>query len=164
MPAMKLKQVLNRVPFKLLAPLFIFVNCLSIVLYLVLWPLAYLYGLLLCTRIWVEWGKQGKDVLLIYTRSVHSDDWMARILSLLGNRAVLLNYDEREHWNRWSPEVQLFGIFGPRSIPDRFTPELLPAAIIFRQFRAPKKLTFGERSKDREDRLEQLRSELTVGK
>lgn len=46
----------------------------------------------------------------------HSEEWMSRIQSVVGTRAVVLNYDERASSDRWSLPAQLFQIFGPRAI------------------------------------------------
>lgn len=153
-------RVLDKVPFKLLVPCFILAFYLSILLYLVLSPFIFLYGLLLCARAWIEWDRQGKDVVLVHMAGVHSTEWLSRIFPLVGRRAILLNYDERDEWDGQSLAVQLFNIFGPHAIPERFTPHSLPAVILFKKFRLPKKFTFGERSKEREARLERLSGDL----
>jgi len=155
-----MKRVLDKVPFKLLVPLFFLAVYLSILLYLVFSPFIFLYGLLLCARAWIEWDRQGKDVVLVHVNGMHSAEWLSRILPLVESRAILLNYDERNEWDRWSLAVQLFNIFGPHAMPERFTPYSLPAVILFKRFRLPKKFTFGKRSKELEERLDQLRSEL----
>jgi hypothetical protein len=64
---MRLGDILNKVPFKLLIPLFVFIYYLSILLYILFLPLAYVYGWLLCSQVWIEWKKQGKDTPVVYT-------------------------------------------------------------------------------------------------
>jgi hypothetical protein len=135
----------------------------SVLLYVVISPFIFLYGLLLCPTAWIEWGRQGKDLLVVDTDSAHSKEWMLRILPIVGERAVFLDYGKRDQWERWSLAVQLFGIFGPHGIPERFTPYSLPAVILFEKLHRPKTFTFGERSKNREAKLEQLRSKLGMG-
>ena len=157
-----LREILNKISFKFLAPIFYLTFILSILLYVVLSPLIYLYGLLLCTQVWIEWAKQGKDAIVIQTESEHSQEWISRLLPLIGDRAFLLNYSERDRWDRWSLPAQLFEIFGPRGMPERFTPHSLPAVIVFRKFHRPRKFTFGERSKESEEKLNQLRAELVL--
>jgi hypothetical protein len=152
-----LRGILNRVPFTALVPIFYLVSVLSILLYIVLSPLIYLYGLMLCSRVWIEWAKQGKDVLVVHTDGEHTNQWLPRLRLVVGNRAVFLNYNERD---RWTLSAQLFGIFGPHAMPERFTPGILPAVMVFKRLRLPRKFTFGERSKGPEEKLEQLRSEL----
>jgi hypothetical protein len=41
-------------------------------------------------------------------------------------------------------------------MPEQFTAHSLPAAIVFRTFRRPMVFTFGERSKDREKKVDEL--------
>lgn len=155
-----LRAILNKIPFNLLVPFVYLVSILSILLYVVLSPLSYLYGLLLCSRVWIEWEKRGKDVLAVHSGGKHSEEWMSRIQSVVGTRAVVLNYDERESWDRWSLPAQLFQIFGPHAMPERFTPGNLPAVIVFKRLRSPKRFTFGKRSRQPEEKLERLRAEL----
>jgi hypothetical protein len=157
---MRLRDILNKVPFKILVPFVFLIYYLSILLYVVFLPLAYVYGRILCTQVWIEWEKQGKDVLVVYTGAQHSEQWMSRIRELVGTRAVFLNYDDRDRWDRWSLPAQLFHIFGPHAIPDRFTADNLPAVIVFRRIKSPAKFVFGKRTKEAEARLEQLRTEL----
>lgn len=54
-----LRADLNRIPFKLLVPFVYLVTILSILLYVVLSPLIFRYGLLLCSRVWIAWEKRG---------------------------------------------------------------------------------------------------------
>lgn len=158
---MRLRDILNKVPFKILVPFVVLIYYLSILLYVVFLPLAYVYGRLLCARVWIEWEKQGNDALIVYTGGQHSEEWMSRIRDLVGAPAVFLNYDDRDRWDRWSLPAQLFHIFGPHAIPDRFTPDNLPAVIVFRRIQSPAKFIFGKRTKEPEAGLERLRAELT---
>jgi hypothetical protein len=135
---------------------------LSILLYVALSPLIFLYGLLLCPIVWIEWAKEGKDMLFIDKDGKYSREWIARILPMVGERAMFLNYSQHDRWERWSLVVQIFEIFGPHGMPERFTQYSLPAVILFRNLRLPRKFTFGEHCEDRETKLEQLRSELAI--
>ena len=56
------REILSKVPLGLLQPVFYTIFVLSILLYIALSPLVYLYGLLLCTMVWIEWKKEGKDL------------------------------------------------------------------------------------------------------
>jgi hypothetical protein len=125
--------------------------------------LVFLYGLLLRPMVWIEWQKWGTDVLVIEAQSEHSREWMARLSPLVSGRAVFLNWNERGQWDNWSLPVQLFHVFGPQGMPERFTEHSLPAVIVFRQLRPPKRFTFRTRSKDLEATLEHLRAELDLG-
>jgi hypothetical protein len=158
---MHLREILNRVPFKLLIPFLFLAFYVPILLYVVLSPLIYLYGLLLCSRVWIEWEEQGKDVLIVHTDGEHSEEWMSRIRPVVGDRAVLLNYNERDRWDRWSLPVQLFEIFGPQTMPGDFRRYALPSVIFFRKLHRPRKFSFGK-PKDCETRLENLRSEIAA--
>jgi hypothetical protein len=155
-----LRTVLNKLPFRVLVPVFVLVNVLSILLYVMLLPLIYLYGLLLCSKVWIEWEKEGKDVLVLQADSKHSREWMSRILPLVGSRAVLLDYSQRHNWERWSLPVQLIQIFGPHGMPERFTVHSLPAVILFRRLHRPERFFFGGRSKNCEEKIERLRAAL----
>ena len=154
-----LRAILNKLPFRVLVPVFVLISILSILLYVMLSPLIYLYGLLLCSKLWIEWDREGKDALILQVDSEHSREWMSRILPLVGGRAVLLDYSQRERWDRWSLSVQLVAIFGPHGVPERFTVHSLPAVILFRKLRRPEKFLFGDRSKN-EEKIERLRAAL----
>jgi len=156
----RLRAILNRVPFKLLIPFIFLVFYLPILLYVVLWPLLYVYGLLLCSRVWIEWEERGKDILVVHTDGQHSEQWMSRIRPVIGDRALFLNYSERDRWDRWSLPAQLFEIFGPQAMPENFRQYALPSVIVFRRLHRPKKFNFGKRSEDREEKLEKLGAEL----
>jgi hypothetical protein len=156
------KPVLDNLPFRLAIPVMFALFYLSVLLYVLAFPFVRLYGLLLCPAVWIEWGRRGKDVLVVDFDSAHSKEWMERILPLVGSRAVFLNYSNRDHWNGSSLENQLYEVFGPHGMPERFTVNSLPAVILFIKLRRPKVFTFGNHSKDREDKMERLRSELAV--
>ncbi|HYL78324.1 MAG TPA: hypothetical protein VEU96_29305 [Bryobacteraceae bacterium] len=59
------------------------------------------------------WQAQGKDLLLVYSNSPNwkhyvEEKWLPR----WGNRAVVLNWSERQNWQRERrPEVALFRVF-----------------------------------------------------
>jgi hypothetical protein len=142
-------------------PLIVFIFYLSIFLFIICLPLVRLYGLMLCPMVWIEWARDGKDLLIIHTDSKHSKEWEARLAPFMGNRAVFLNYGECEHWDRWSLPAQLYEIFGPHGMPERFTEGSLPSAIVFRKLHWPRTFNFGTDCKDREDKLEVLCAVLT---
>ncbi len=156
-----LKGLLNKVPFWFVVPFYYLLFVSSVLLYLVLSPLVYFYGLLRCCEAWIEWSKEGKDVLVVDCASEHSSEWMSRLVPLLGSRSALLHWSERKDWDRWSLAPQLFDIFGPHGMPEMFTASSLPAAIVFRKLlRLPKVFTFGAHSKNLEEKFEQLRGAL----
>ena len=55
------------------------------------------------------WGRQGKDLLIVYS---NSPNWQAYVeehwLPRWGHRAVVLNWSQRKQWERRQPEVGLF--------------------------------------------------------
>ena len=55
------------------------------------------------------WGRQGKDLLIVYSNSPHWQTYVEQNwLPKWGHRAVLLNWSERKRWKRRQPEVALF--------------------------------------------------------
>ena len=146
-------------PFKVIAPLFYLMCLLSILLYILFSPLLFLYGLVLSTVAWKKWKKRGKDVLVIHNGERSSEVWIEQILPLVKERAEFLNYEESKDWRRWSLPVQLFYRFGPQPIPQSFVPHFLPAVIVLRSSRLPKKFCFGRQS-ELETNIRQLRLEL----
>jgi hypothetical protein len=145
-----------------MTPLFYALYFTSIFAFLLLWPIVLLYGfLILCPLLWVKWGRSGTNVLLVVSNTEEARDWSARIIPLVVTKAVLLDYEQVDRWPRWSVASQLFHIFGPHPIPERFMRYSLPVAIVVRQWRWPKRFGFGSRRKDRELVLDQLRAELS---
>jgi hypothetical protein len=153
------RDLINILFLRVAAPFFYLLFLSSILAVVVAWPFAYLYGLLLCSMVWIDWSKKGKDLLVVYSSSEHSE-WMTRLSPLIRDRAVLLDYTTRNTWPRTSPEVLLFEIFGAKPIPEFVRQFYLPCVIVFPMFRRPQTFTFGKSSKDREDRFEQLRATL----
>jgi hypothetical protein len=145
-------------PFRLALP-FAVVGVLfyaSILLYVLLYPLIYLYSRLLCFFSWY-WLPTGKEILVVHDNSEHSSEWIRKILPLLTERSTYLKWKDHKNWNRWSVPVQLFHQFGPHPIPQFFMPHSLPAVLVFRKFHTPKLFTFGDLSREREMKLDQLR-------
>jgi hypothetical protein len=139
-------------------PFFYLLFFSSILLFVVLSPFIYLYGLLLCSMVWIDWSKKGKDLLVVYSSSEHSEEWMTRLSPLIADRAVFLDYGTRKTWERSSPAVLLFEIFGPKPTTEFFLQFYLPCVIVFPMFRRPITFNFGTHLKDREERFEQLRA------
>jgi hypothetical protein len=156
------RDLLNILFLRVGAPFFYLLFFSSILLFVVLSPFIYLYGLLLCSMVWIDWSKKGKDLLVVYSSSEHSEGWMTRLSPLIQDRAVLLDYTTRKTWPRTSPEVLLFEIFGPRPTTEFFLQFYLPCVIVFPMFRRPITFNFGTHPKDREERFEQLRITLAA--
>lgn len=77
-------------------------------------PLYWLYGQWLKARWNLTWGRRGKRVLLVYSRSPH---WQQHIegswLPRLGPHAVVLNWSDRNTWPQRAPlEVRAFRYWG----------------------------------------------------
>lgn len=160
----RLREFIENLPisFSFLAPFLYLIFFLSALLYIALWPFLYVYGLLRCCEVWIDWKKQGKDILLIELDDTESQDFVSALRQLTGRRVVSLNWSKRKDWDRLSLPVQLFEVFGPHGMPEQFTAYSLPAIIVFRQFRRPLLFTLGKRSKDPDQKLEQLRSALEL--
>ena len=152
----------GKIPFTFLVPFFYLLFVSSALLYVVLLPFVYLYGMMRCAEVWIDWEKEGKDVLVIEWDSAHSHDWMLRLRPLVGERAVYLNWSHQKEWDSQSLAAQLFAVFGPHGMPEIFTSRSLPAAIVFRPLRRPKVFTFGDASKNQDQKLDELRSTLTL--
>lgn len=55
---------------------------------------------------------RGRDLLLVYSNSPHWQAYVEREwLPRWGDRAVLLNWSERQQWSCWAPSVLLFRAF-----------------------------------------------------
>jgi len=158
---MRLQDHLNRVPSRFLILFVCLTYYLWLIIALLLWPVVLLYGfVLVCPLVWMKWGSMGKDLLVVYANEGDAKEWSDRIFSLVGTRAVVLDYSERAHWPRWSLASQVFGIFGPHPIPESLMRYYLPAVIVLKRNQKPKKFCFGNRKKDREALFVRLRSEL----
>src|SRR5262245_25484551 len=98
----------------------------------------WMYRVTLYLLIWLWWTRSGRDVLLVYSNSPIWHEYMTtEILPLVQERAVVLNWSERESWLRRSFAVRVFNMFkGAR--------EFNPMVILFRPFRAAKSFRFFE--------------------
>jgi hypothetical protein len=130
-------------------------------LYLLVCPLILFYSSILCVIGWLVLPARGRDVVLVSDGADGLNPGTSEIAALVADRAMFLDYQEREKWRRWSLPAQFFHHFGPRSIPERFTPGLLPAVILLRKFRWSKTFSFGHRSREPVEKMNILRSELT---
>ena len=55
---------------------------------------------------------RGRDLLIVYSNSPHWQAYVEREwLPRWGDRAVVLNWSERERWSFWAPSVLLFRAF-----------------------------------------------------
>jgi hypothetical protein len=104
-----------------------------------------LYKTALCMVCWYALPKRGKNVLIAYTEKQKSSPWLAAITPLVEGKTMDFNYDEPASWRFWS-------------IPPQFTSRTLPAVIVFRKFKWPRKFSFGVFSKNPEETLVALRA------
>ena len=79
--------------------------------------------------IWSLWLPRGKDILAVYSDSPIWHEYMTtEVLPLVHERAVILNWSERNKWSNWSFRVHVFHYFGG----DR---EFNPMVVLIRPFR-----------------------------
>jgi hypothetical protein len=155
----RLEHTLSKAPFKVLVPFFYLIYFLSVLLWILVLPLFFVYRLALCGVAWFLM-KPGKDVLVVTNAPGDLGPWLSQVIPLIESRAVFLSYEERRKWPRRSLAVSIFHAFGPTPIPPSFMPRCLPALILIRKFRAPRQFSFGEISRDREVKLKKLSSAL----
>ena len=119
-----------------------------------------LYASILYLAIWISWLPRGKDVLLVYSDSPIWHDYMvAEILTLVQERAMVLNWSERSQWRHWPLSVLAFRFFGGDYAFN-------PMVVVFRPLRRAKTFRFWPAFKewkhgDREP-VEKLRRELSL--
>jgi hypothetical protein len=118
-----------------------------------------LYTATLYLLIWTIWLPSGRDTLVVYSDSPVWYEYMAsEVLPLVQDRAVVLNWSERERW-RWSLSVAAFHRFGGRR-------EFNPLVVLFRPFRFARVFRFWAAFKDAKrghtEPLERLRSDLLI--
>ncbi|MBI4189629.1 MAG: hypothetical protein HY525_03725 [Betaproteobacteria bacterium] len=90
--------------------------------------LFFTYRLSLYFLIWLVWLPRGRDVLVVYSDSPIWRDYMTgRIIPLVQERAVVLNWSERRKWPSWSLAVRGFKAFGGER-------EFNPLVVLFRPF------------------------------
>jgi hypothetical protein len=119
-------------------------------------PLILLYGFTLLCRVWFNWKREGKDVLIVLSDSQGSHRRMERISPLVKDRAKFINWSKRASWRRLSLGPQLFYYFYCFFGPPPFARERsLPAVIVFRRLRLPRSFSFyGQSTETFFDRLE----------
>ena len=117
-----------------LAPLLLVVVLVAVLAYAI-------FTVSLHVAIWTWWCLRGRDVLFVYSDSPiwrgYIDD---RIIPLLGERAVVLNWSQRKQW-RPSLARLAFGHFGGSR-------EFNPLAVVFRPFRRTRTFRFWQPFRD----------------
>jgi hypothetical protein len=138
----------------------IVVALLPIVLPLALITLALYFGhrIALYMLVWVLWLPTGKDMLVVHSDSPIWHDYMTtQVLPLVQERALVLNWSERNKWPRWSFRVHVFHSLGG----DR---EFNPLVVLFRPLRRARVFRFWSPFQDWKrgyrEPVERLRQEL----
>jgi hypothetical protein len=91
--------------------------------------------------IWTWWCLRGRDILFVYSDSpIWHEHIEARILPLLGERAIVLNWSQRKRW-RVSIARLAFHHFGGYR-------DFNPLAVVFRPFRRSRVFRFWQPFKD----------------
>jgi hypothetical protein len=139
-----------------MVPFFYAAFYLSILLFVLLFPLRMFYRAIICFLAWFMWVQPMQEFLVVLNSDSKSREYPTHLGPLLNGRAIFLDYSQRQKWQSFSISTQLFHCFGPQPIPAHFTTLFLPAVIVVRKFKWPKTFTFGERSK-REENLAALR-------
>lgn len=124
-------------------------NSVRLLLLPVILPLAvvalglfFLYRITLYLLIWTLWLPRGKDILLVYSDSPIWHGYMAsEVLPLVQERAVVLNWSQRNSWQKWSLGVAVFRHFGGRR-------EFNPLVILFPPVRSARIFRFWPAFKD----------------
>ena len=157
--AQKLRGAISSIPFKFWVPIYYLITFLWLLFLIPALPFIFVYKFALSVLAWFAM-RPDKEVVVVTNDSQVCQSWLPRLMPLIGERAVFLNYEERRNWRHWSLPVRLFHAFGPAPTSQTFIPHLLPAVIVIRKFRRPQLFSFGSFSTDREAKLEELRSAL----
>jgi hypothetical protein len=123
-------------------------------------PLILIYYFSLCIGAWFFLPRVGKDVLVVSNGKADAEPWLSQITPMVKERAVFLNYEEHQNWQRWSLPVMLFHAFGPSGKPPSFIKYSIPAVLLMRRFRLPTLYSFGERALDKQTKLDELKAAL----
>lgn len=86
--------------------------------------------------VWVLWLPRGKDMLVVYSDSPIWHEYMAtQVLPLVQERAIVLNWSERNRWRRFSFRTHVFQCFGGSR-------EFNPLVVLFRPFHRARTFRF----------------------
>ena len=151
-----MRSLIEKLPFPVVAALGATLFYLSVAIYIVFLPLIFLHSALVCILGWFVFAKRGKGLIIIHSSTDRSAEWLSRLRSLADPGTMFLDYDDRRNWKSLSFPVRAFEAFGPRSIPEQFTPGLLPAIIVLKKFRWPRTFAFGPRCQEPDLKWEQL--------
>ena len=132
-----------------------------VLLWLILWPFAFLYGLILLVIASYVLVRKGRDILIIENSGAGALEFMDRLnaLELPKHRLMSLDYARSKRWPWWSLPVRLFWQFGPIPMPAFLVTRNLPAVLVLRNFRRPKRFSFGPATKDAKAEFEKFVAE-----
>jgi hypothetical protein len=86
--------------------------------------------------VWVLWLPRGKDILVVYSDSPIWHEYMAtQVLPLVQERAIVLNWSERNRWPRFSFAPHVFHCFGGNR-------EFNPLVVLFQPFHRARTFRF----------------------
>jgi hypothetical protein len=157
----KLKEGISKyTPTWVVIPAVYLIGFLSVVWLVICLPLIPIYYSALCTGAWFFLPRFGKDVLVVSNGKADAEPWLSQITPMVRERALFLNYEEHQNWQRWSLPVMLFDAFGPSEKPASFIKYSLPAVLLMRRFRLPTQYSFGERALDKQTKLDELKAAL----
>jgi hypothetical protein len=110
--------------------------------------------------IWFRWSPNGKDVLFVSSDSPIWHEYMqTKILPLVAERAIVLNWSERSKWSKLSLTVRVFRTFGGER-------DFNPMVVLFRPFQRAKVFRFlpalKEWKRGNAEDLEKLRCDLIL--
>jgi|SRR5215472_7114661 len=143
-------------PFKGFILLVYVISLACVFLWIVALPLIFLYYSVLCVIAWCVLPQRGRDVIVI-SDGKPDDVFDEEVLPMIRNRAFFLNYEERSIWSRWSLPVLLYFAFGPIPNPV-LRATCLPAVLLIRKFKLPRKFSFGPLISDTTINVQSLRS------
>jgi hypothetical protein len=154
----KLKEGISKyTPTWIVIPVVYLIGFLSVIWFVICLPLIPIYYFSLCIGAWFFLPGLGKDVLVVSNGKGDAEPWLSQITLMVKERALFLNYEEHENWPRWSLTVMLLHAFGPSGKPASFIRYSLPAVLLMRRFRLPTHYSFGERARDKETKLDELK-------
>ena len=147
------RRVGNAALVVLVIPLVLPLALLSLTLY-------FLYRASLYLLVWLLWLPKGKDILFVYSDSpIWCEYMISKVLPLVRDRAVVLNWSERSKWSTWSLRVSVFRHFGGGR-------DYNPMVIKFQPFHAARILRYWSAFQDRKrgytGPVEKLYDELTA--
>lgn len=108
--------------------------------------------------VWALWLPRGKDILVVYSDSPIWHEYMAtQVLPLVQQRAIVLNWSERNRWPRFSFRAHVFHSFGGSR-------ECNPLVVLFRPFHRARTfrfwLPFEDWKRGYKEPVERLRQDL----